>query len=342
MAYNSIINKVRDIPDVEGLILLHDDMEVLDNDLLNKLSRAFSIPDVAIVGAVGAINVSTLAWWLGEVRGVMQDTQVKVKHTEAPHEVDTLDGCFLALSPWAINNIKFDSDGYSGFHGYDADICFSARAAGKKVMWEQFDLFHHSKGGVGNVESWAGNNDVFRAKWVLDAPKHNARSVTDKENPVMLHIGINFSNRQGWSRLEDAAGVDSPQKLPDQLPWSFEDSSVDAIFANNALQKVATGLDRINFMNECWRILKPGASIEIVVPRFPSSLSIADPTNMSLWLPESFSYFTGNGSVQPHDQVRLWKMEFMLGSDFEIRAILVKPNFNSNGDIYPECVTVIK
>lgn len=281
LAYNSIINKVSEFNNVEGLILLHDDMEVRDSHLLQKLSKAFQSPDVAIVGAVGSVNVSTLAWWLGEVRGVMRDTFRKVERVDGPHEVDTVDGSFFVMSPWAIKNIRFDSDGYGGFHGYDADICFSARAAGKKVIWEEFDLFHHCKNGVGNVASWLANNDYFRTKWVHAASTERVDSDGNALTPVMLQLGVRSDYRKGWIDLENKRGEDSLHKLVKDVPWPFENSSVDAIFVQNVLQKISAGYERVNFMNESWRILKPGSSIEIIVPRFPGVPSIADPMNIS-------------------------------------------------------------
>lgn len=48
--------------------------------------------------------------------------------------MEMVDGCILVLSPWAVANLRFDEERYSGFHGYDADICFEARSQGKRVV----------------------------------------------------------------------------------------------------------------------------------------------------------------------------------------------------------------
>src|SRR5438270_824863 len=54
------------------------------------------------------------------------------------------------------------------FKGYDLDICFQARAAGKRVVVEEFDLFHHTKTGYGDEASFARADATFREKWFGD------------------------------------------------------------------------------------------------------------------------------------------------------------------------------
>ena len=57
-------------------------------------------------------------------------------------EVETLDGFLLALSPWAVRNIRFD-EALGGFHGYDLDFCLQVREAGRKVVTADFRAIHH-------------------------------------------------------------------------------------------------------------------------------------------------------------------------------------------------------
>ena len=48
--------------EAECLVLMHDDLEFQDECLAAKLRKAFEDPTVAIVGLIGARNVSSLAW----------------------------------------------------------------------------------------------------------------------------------------------------------------------------------------------------------------------------------------------------------------------------------------
>jgi GT2 family glycosyltransferase len=84
------------------------------------------------------------------------------------HDVDAVDGLLLVLSPWAVRNLRFDEDRFTGFHGYDADICFQARAAGKRVVVDEIAVVHHTKGGYGDLDAYRRCDQAFRAKWGLD------------------------------------------------------------------------------------------------------------------------------------------------------------------------------
>ena len=48
-------------------------------------------------------------------------------------EVDAIDGFVMAVSPWAVRNLRFD-ESLGKIHGYDFDFCAQARAAGHKVV----------------------------------------------------------------------------------------------------------------------------------------------------------------------------------------------------------------
>jgi hypothetical protein len=80
-------------------------------------------------------------------------------------QVDALDGLLLVLSPWAVRNLRCDTATFSGFHAYDVDLCFAARAAGRRVVTGGFGVFHHTKGGYGDMAAWQAADAAFRAKW---------------------------------------------------------------------------------------------------------------------------------------------------------------------------------
>jgi hypothetical protein len=80
-------------------------------------------------------------------------------------EVDALDGFVLAMSPWAVNNLRFD-ESLGEFHGYDFDICLQARAAGKKVVTENLRVIHHhSLKLLKDPESWKLAHARVAEKW---------------------------------------------------------------------------------------------------------------------------------------------------------------------------------
>ncbi len=167
-AYNRILDHAQGLADLEAVVLLHEDLQILDTHFRTKVIRSFEHPNVGVVGAIGAINVSSLAWWEGEIRGVLAESRFQVQGDLLEGEVDTVDGALLCLSPQVTQKNRFDEN-YQGFHGYDADLCFSVRASGRTVFVTTFDLFHHTKGGYGDVASYLFNNDLFLEKWTLTA-----------------------------------------------------------------------------------------------------------------------------------------------------------------------------
>jgi hypothetical protein len=166
-AYNEALDVFSDRDDLEAVVLIHDDLEIVDSDFCTKLrSRFKSDPDIGIVGVVGARGVRHLAWWQGgEQYGRVLDARSLVDFGGGSHDVEAVDGLLMALSPWAARNLRFDEERYGGFHGYDIDICFQARAAGKRVVVDELAVVHHTKGGFGDLESFKAANAAFVAKW---------------------------------------------------------------------------------------------------------------------------------------------------------------------------------
>lgn len=164
-AYNEALDHFAAVDGLEALALLHEDSELLDADFGARVRAALRDPAVAIVGAVGATGVDSLRWWEGTIAGRVAETRGVVAGAPAPRDVDCVDGLLMVLSPWAVANLRCDTRCFDGFHAYDADLCFQARAAGRRVTVADLAVFHHTKGGYGDVASFAAADAAFRAKW---------------------------------------------------------------------------------------------------------------------------------------------------------------------------------
>lgn len=169
-AYNQILNAFAGQQDLEGLVLLHEDVELRDSAFETKILAALSDASVAVLGVIGARAVTSLAWWEGDGVGRCAETRGIVDFGRCEADVDTVDGLLLVMSPWAIRSLRFDEGAFIGFHGYDADICFQARARGRRVRVVDIDLFHHTKGGYGDVAAYCAADATFRAKWAKSLP----------------------------------------------------------------------------------------------------------------------------------------------------------------------------
>jgi hypothetical protein len=184
-AYNEALEHFATVDDLEALVLLHEDVELFDPNFCTTVRAALADEDVAVVGAIGARGVWSLAWWeADEMVGAVAEPRGTAHHGFAEPDVDTVDGLLLVLSPWAVRNLRFDTDTFTGFHAYDLDICLSARAAGKRVIVADLPLMHHTKGGYGDKEAWKAADVALRAKWNLGdrAGGHNPRTAAETFN----------------------------------------------------------------------------------------------------------------------------------------------------------------
>jgi len=164
-AYNQILDAFADNSELDGLVLLHEDVQLRDTAFEAKVREALGDETVAVIGVIGARNVTSLAWWEAEGRGRCAETRGIVDFGVREDDVDVVDGLLLVLSPWAVRTLRFDEEAFCGFHGYDADICLQARAAGRRVRVIDVDLFHHTKGGYGDMVAYHAADATFKSKW---------------------------------------------------------------------------------------------------------------------------------------------------------------------------------
>jgi hypothetical protein len=179
--YNLLRERVADREDLEALVLTHQDAEIVDPDCSAKIRAALADPDVAIVGCAGAVGVRSIAWWEGAVTwasfthryeemGGGEIPGVSWREPSTPGyastgEVDAVDGFVIALSPWAVRELRFD-ESLGTRHGYDIDLCLQARAAGKKVVTADFKVIHHhSLELVADPERWVESHIALAEKW---------------------------------------------------------------------------------------------------------------------------------------------------------------------------------
>jgi Glycosyltransferase like family len=166
-AYNEVLDAFAERDDLEALVLLHEDVEIVDTDFCAKIRTHMADPDMAVVGAIGARNVRGLAWWEAQPFGRCLENRRLIDFGGGVHDVDVVDGLLMVLSPWAVRNLRFDHESFQGFHAYDVDFCLQARAAGKRVVVEDFALVHYPKGGYGDREAFTRNDEILSRKWGL-------------------------------------------------------------------------------------------------------------------------------------------------------------------------------
>lgn len=70
--------------------------------------------------------------------------------------------------------------------------------------------------------------------------------------------------------------IDVAHDLND-IPWPWDDESFDRVLAWAVLEHLRLNL--IESINECWRVLRPGGTIEVKLPIWNAATSYDDPTH---------------------------------------------------------------
>lgn len=180
-SYNLILDQAAARSDLEALVLVHEDAEILGGDFCEKLRRTLADGSVGVVGCVGGVGVQSIAWWDGsatvgsfkhrygelgggEFQAFSSNGDGSSAHSHA-REVDTIYGFMMALSPWAVKEIRFDES--LGPHwGYDFDYCSQVRAMGRKVVAVDLDVaHHHALSLVRAPEPWIAAHMRAAEKW---------------------------------------------------------------------------------------------------------------------------------------------------------------------------------
>lgn len=105
---------------------------------------------------------------------------------------------------------------------------------------------------------------------------------------LCIDLGAGINKRQGFLGVDAKPfpGVDIIADLTER--WPFEDDSVDEANASHVIEHFdAKG--RIHFVNELYRVLKPGATCQMVAPHFASCRAYGDLTHQ--WPPVSEFWF---------------------------------------------------
>ncbi len=122
---------------------------------------------------------------------------------------------------------------------------------------------------------------------------------------MKLDFGCGKNKREGFEGVDSIKfdGVDHVVDLTGKWPW--EDNSVEEAHTSHFIEHLKAE-ERIHFANELYRVLKPGAKCQIVVPHWASCRAYGDMTHQ--WPPVSefwFYYLSKDWrkANAPHDDV---------------------------------------
>lgn len=104
---------------------------------------------------------------------------------------------------------------------------------------------------------------------------------------VKLNLGSSDTVLRGFVNV-DVVSAPGVEVVDLTKPWPWGDSAVDYVRASHIIEHLP---DKIFTMNELWRVLKPGSTVDIAVPTTDGPGAWQDPTHVSFWNRRSFLYY---------------------------------------------------
>ena len=105
-----------------------------------------------------------------------------------------------------------------------------------------------------------------------------------------VNLGSGLRPLPDWINVDalELPGVDIVWNL-NTFPWPFKDGSIDRMQMDNVLEHLD---DVVKVMEEIYRILVDGGTIEIKVPYYKTKTAFKDPTHRHFFTEDSITYFT--------------------------------------------------
>lgn len=146
---------------------------------------------------------------------------------------------------------------------------------------------------------------------------------------IRLDIGCgrNKQHGAGWVGIDFQAlpGVDIVHDLT-VFPWPLEDESVLVAVASHVVEHISpANMGYIKFMNEVWRVLKPGGEFAITTPHGWSPGFLQDPTHIAQFNENTWWYFVKEHPFYNFYTPKPWTIKY-LSWDYNanIDVVLVK------------------
>lgn len=117
---------------------------------------------------------------------------------------------------------------------------------------------------------------------------------TKEKPPLRLDFGCGPHKREGFTGVDvrKFPGVDIVRNVA-KGKWPWKDGSVDEAHCSHMLEHL-TWPERVHFLNELHRVLKPGGQCQIIIPHWASSRYYGDPTHKEPMSEFAFMYLNAD------------------------------------------------
>lgn len=155
-------------------------------------------------------------------------------------------------------------------------------------------------------------NEGIELEMELEVVKAEAELLKHNCGDLKIDIGCGQAKKEGHIGVDigNFDGVDVVTDI-DKMGLPFCENSATAINAESVMEHF---YNFVIVMNECWRVLKPGGSLYIVVPHWASDGAYRDPTHVRFFDPKTFNYFE-KGEKQKMYGIKPWKILYMDKTD---------------------------
>lgn len=111
----------------------------------------------------------------------------------------------------------------------------------------------------------------------------------EEKKLVKVELACGDRKHEGYIGVDivPLPGVDIVHDL-EKYPWPFEDNSIDDVIIEHFVEHVK---DLMAFMNELYRVMKPGARCFIIAPYYTSVRAWQDPTHVNAISEATFIYY---------------------------------------------------
>ncbi len=144
---------------------------------------------------------------------------------------------------------------------------------------------------------------------------------------IRLDIGCGASKQPGWVGMDvqPLPGVDIVHDFM-IIPWPLADESVLVAMASHVIEHIPPhNFGFVKFMNEVWRLMRPGGEFAIVCPHGRSDGYIQDPTHCNMVNEATFLYFDQDHPLWQFYKPRPWKIKYIASDPaVNIEVVLVK------------------
>jgi SAM-dependent methyltransferase len=141
---------------------------------------------------------------------------------------------------------------------------------------------------------------------------------------MKLNLGCGRDIRDGWVNIDSAplTGVDHVVDFDNKPVLPFDDDSVDESEGSHVIEHLHSPLP---FMEELWRVTKPGGTVTFRCPYGSSDDADEDPTHVRRMFAGSWGYFG-----QPH----YWRADYGYRGDWQVDTVwlAIDPQLNHLSD----------